>query len=206
MNEIADGPEPENDTGPVPETPPEGTTTEPSGTVDEKTAADLRREAANYRRQLRDMENKVKAYELAQMSEAERVAAERDELRAELNAATEKARRLALESAVVSAATRAGLIDPDVAVALVASTVSFDEDGAPVGVDEAVAELVRTRPYLANGTKTIPGAPPANPVRDRTAENGARVYRVSELNDRKFYEQHRDDILAAVSDGRIVED
>lgn len=173
---------------------------------EDRTVSELRKEAASYRRQVREMEAQLKEYEQAQLSEQERILAERDELRAKLTAATERTQRLALESAVVAAATRAGVIDPEVAVALVADRVTFDEDGAPIGVTEAIEELVTARPYLAGGSRTIPGAPAANPQRDRQAENGQRVYRQSELNDRTFYEQNRDDILAAVREGRIRED
>ena len=205
MSTDVEGQEPNTD--PAQEaTPPQEGTTEPAAPAEDRTVTELRKEAAKYRTQVRDMEARLKEYETAQLTEQERIAAERDDLRARLDEATARSRRLALESAVITAATRAGVIDPDVAVALVAGQVSYDDDGAPVGVEEAITELVKARPYLAGGTKTVPGAPAANPAKDRTTESGKRVYRMSELNDRKFYEAHRDDIMAAVAEGRIQED
>ena len=203
----SEGQEPEDPQGQEPTPPQEGNPTpEVPGAPEDRVVSELRKEAAKYRTQVRDMEARLKEYEQAQLTEQERITAERDELRTLLDQATTRTQRLALESAVITAATRAGVIDPEVAVALVASQVVYDDDGLPVGVDELVASLVKERPYLANSAKTIPGAPAANPQRDRTAENGKRVYRASELNDRKFYETHRDDILAAISEGRIQED
>lgn len=205
MSFDVEGQEPETD--PAQEaTPPQEGTPDPGAPDGDRAVSELRKEAAKYRTQVRDMEARLKEYEQAQLTEQERIAAERDELRAQLEQATTRSRRLALEGAVITAATRAGIIDPDVAVALVAGQVSYDDDGNPVGVNEAVTELVKARPYLAGSTKTVPGAPAANPAKDRTTESGKRIYRQSELNDRKFYEAHRDDIMTAVAEGRIQED
>lgn len=205
-DDIHEGQAPEQDEGQEPNESPVDSHQTP-GASDDRAVSELRKEAANYRRQVREMEARLKEYEQAQLSEQERIAAERDQLRADLAEATQRNRRIAVESAVIASASRLGVIDPEIAVALVAGKVDFDEDGLPVGVDEAVADLVKARPYLAAAAApTIPGAPAANPPKERQSESGKRIYSQSELNDRKFYEAHRDDILAAVSEGRISEE
>lgn len=185
-------------------TPPQG---QESGEGTDPRLAEVRREAASYRTKVRELEQQVEQLQQAQMSEQERIVAERDTLRAERDRLDNELAHMRKASAITQAAVAARVVDPELAVALLADGVSLDDDGKPVGVAEAVAQLVEAKPYLvASGTVTVPGSPAGQPPSPNRAENGKRVYRRSELADRTFYVEHRDDILAALREGRIQED
>lgn len=64
--------------------------------------------------------------------------------------------KLLVRAAVVSAAARAGALDPDVVVALLAESVPIDEAGEIAGdVSKMVADLLEDKPYLKNGTPGV---------------------------------------------------
>jgi len=100
-----------------------------------------------------------------QMSETEKLtkaAALADE---RARAAEEKATNALMRAAIVSAAQRAGAVDPDAVLALVdRSTVKVGDDGQVTGVDEAVKALLDTKQYLVGKAPTpTPGGADAGP-------------------------------------------
>lgn len=161
--------------------------------------AEARREAANYRRQLRDAEAERDRLAQAQMTEAERVAAERDRLAAELETTRAAARTAQLRAEVTAAAAAAG-IPADDAMALLAETITYDDEtGAPVGVQAAVQALAKAKPYLVQHTTPAQFGPGAT-----STPGGPVTYTRAQLADRAFYEANREDILRAANEGRIV--
>lgn len=66
----------------------------------------------------------------------------------------------ALQLAVQATATELGIVDAEVALALVRSNITFDDDGTPQGVKAALTKLLADKPYLKGGTSTSPTNPP----------------------------------------------
>ena len=100
-----------------------------------------------------------------QMSDTEKLtqAAALAEERA--RAAEERATNALVRAAVVSAATRAGAVDPDAVLALLdRSKVAVGDDGTVTGVDEAVKALLDSKQYLVGKPPTpLPGGADAGP-------------------------------------------
>lgn len=101
----------------------------------------------------------------AQMSEIERATKVAAEAEARAQALAEKATKALLRSAVMSAATRAGAVDPDAVMAFLdQSQVSIGDDDTVSGVDEAVAAVLAAKPYLvAKPSTPAPGAADGGP-------------------------------------------
>jgi len=92
--------------------------------------------------------------EAANKTELERAQAERDTLKAERDAAKAEARATRVQSAVISAASEAGAINPaDVMAVLAADAVTVKDDGTIEGVKEAVAAVLATRPHWKASNK-----------------------------------------------------
>ncbi len=72
-------------------------------------------------------------------------------------------REQALQIAVQAAAQKVGIVDAEVALALVRGGITFDEQDAPQGVEAALTELVKSKPYLRAGAGN--SANPTNPGR-----------------------------------------
>jgi len=87
-------------------------------------------------------------------TELERAQAAAKDSDAKAAAAVARANQLAVRSAITAAASRAGAVDPDLVVALLAAGTTLDDDGNVAGdVDRAVVELLEAKPYLrANGS------------------------------------------------------
>jgi len=72
-------------------------------------------------------------------------------------------REQALQIAVQAAAQKVGIVDAEVALALVRGQITFDDKGAPVEVEKAVSELAQAKPYLRAGAGN--SVNPTNPGR-----------------------------------------
>lgn len=195
-----DGLEPESDTGTLPTSPSEGTeiTSE-----EEPRTAELSRENAKWRRQVRELEAKIKAFEDAQLSEQERTVKERDELAARLASAEADLRNTRIQQAIVAEAARQQIVDPEAASMFLRDRLELDDQGYPVGVAEAVTELLKDRPYLSGSGRTpVPTAPAANPPGSKEPADG-RVFTVEQLEDREFWNANKNEIMRALAEGRI---
>jgi hypothetical protein len=65
-----------------------------------------------------------------------------------------------LQIAVQAASAKLGIVDAEVALALIRGTIEFDNDGKPQGVEAALSKLLADKPYLKAGTSTSPTNPP----------------------------------------------
>jgi hypothetical protein len=65
-----------------------------------------------------------------------------------------------LQIAVQAASAKLGIVDAEVALALIRDTIEFDNDGKPQGVEAALSKLLADKPYLKAGTSTSPTNPP----------------------------------------------
>ena len=129
----------------------------------------LRDEAAKWRRKVRELEGRLREIEESQMSEAERREkrlAEAEQARMEWET---RARMAALKAEVTTIAARQGL-DPELAWRLLdTEAVEWDEDDPlkPLGVAEALAELLQKWPHL-KAARAAAGSPAqVSPARGR---------------------------------------
>lgn len=115
--------------------------------------------------QLKDAAAKWAKFEADQMSEADKLTKAVTAAEDRAKAAEQKAATALTRAAIVSAAQRAGAIDPDAVVALVdKSTVTVGDDGQVTGVDEAVKALLDAKQYLVGKPPTpTPGGADAGP-------------------------------------------
>lgn len=118
----------------------------------------LRAEAAENRKRAKDAEEKLAQRQRDDMSDLERATAERDQAKAEAEAARAAARESLLRAEVTAAAVAANAVDPETVRVLVSGRISFDDDGQPVGVHEAVTALLVEKPYLVKTTSTGGGS------------------------------------------------
>lgn len=163
--------------GAPPSTPPSTTTATdppapPAGDVDwQKEAQKNAKESAAYRERLRTAEEALKKIEDANLTEAQRTAKERDEAVARASALEEKVKEQALKTAVFSEAAKIGVVDPDAAYLLLdKSSVKVDGDKV-TGVDKALADLVKAKPYLVNA---LNGGAPTNANRSSNTQTTAQ--------------------------------
>ena len=158
----------------------------------------LRREAAEYRKRLRELEKALKEKEEAELSEQERLQRRVAEYEARLAELERDRQERTLQYEVKLRAAAMGIVDPDAAWRLLdLAAIEFDEDGTPTNIDEALEALVKAKPYLRS--QAAPQVAPTNPARR------AQVFTRSQLRDPKFFREHREEIMAALREGRIVE-
>lgn len=146
---------------------------------DDTYIAKLRQESAGYRNKLRDTEQQLAELRQSQMSEEERREARLAELTSRNQALEDQVKAARLEAAVVAAAGRLDIVDPDAAVRLLDLTgVTYSDDGAPENIDALLNGLLEARPYLRrpDPAPTVgQSASPANPA--KAAPQGAALTR-----------------------------
>jgi chromosome segregation ATPase len=124
-------------------------------TFDAEYVAALRREAARYRTERKELEEKLKKLEEAQLSETERIANRLAELEKQQAEWMRERQELLVRSAVVSEAVGLNIIDPEAAFKLLdLASLQFDEDGRPVNIKDALTKLIKEKPYLVGSRAT----------------------------------------------------
>lgn len=162
---------------------------------------------------LEDAEAKLQEIEDAKKAEEEEKAkknGEFEKLLEDQKAENEKLRNQLNENrksqAIAKVASELGSRDPELVKQIIAGQIEVSEDGT---VDEAkVKELVEgvktDKPFLFGEPekKNIgsEGGAPQGGSEDKP------TFKRSQLQDRKFYNEHRDEILEAQGDGRIEDD
>lgn len=117
----------------------------------------VRSESAGYRTKLRETESqlealaaKVKEFEKAQMSEAEKLKTEAEEYKEKFSSLQTEVTRLKYESTVTAVAAGQNFNDPRDALELIDKSELEYEDGVPTekSVKKALKALVDSKPYL----------------------------------------------------------
>lgn len=158
----------------------------------------LRGEAAEYRRRLRELEQVVKQYEDAKLSETERLQKRLADLEQEQLAHQQERQERIVRYETMLAASKLGIIDPDAAYRLLdLASLEYNEDGTPKNLEKALRDLTRAKPYLV-------GAPSNAVTNPATGQRRAGTFTRQQIADRRFYEQHREEILQAMAEGRIA--
>jgi hypothetical protein len=142
--------------------------------AERKDRADANKEAQSMRAKLRQLEQAEAERQKASMTEQERIKAELEEARAERDRLAAQAREIVGKSAVLAAAQKAGVIDPDAVYKLLRDDLQFGDDGTPKDIDKQIAELTKAKGYLLGQ-----GTNPANPARGGAGAmtEGERLYR-----------------------------
>jgi hypothetical protein len=180
-----DVPEPEMGTeqneGVTPEQPSTETVEDPDKQALASALKEARDDAIKWRARFRDMEAAQKQRDEAELTEAERQAKRLQELEAELAERDSTTRRLALESAVALRSNALGIVDAEVAVAMLdRDALQYDDSGRPdpESLDNALRRLIKQKPYLK--VQQSAGSP-ANPARseplgETDAQKRARLF------------------------------
>lgn len=168
-----DGGEGQDPPTPAPEPTPEESSTNQS--FSKEYVEGLRQEAAKWRTELRATQEKLSDYEKAQMSDLEKAQSTAQEAQARADQLAADLHRERFDRAVVTAATRARLADPEDAIRLIdPESVTIDDDGNPnrQSLDAALSRLTKDKPYLLSSA-TATGS----------ADGGARGTGSSPSND-----------------------
>lgn len=154
----------------------------------------LRRENQGLRKRLHEQEALDQQRKEAEMTEVEKLKKQLGDYQQKEMAWANEKRAWAVQQAVQSEASRLGIIDPDAAYRLI--EVEEIEEVGP-----ALQELVKAKPYLKGaGMTSISPTNPANPARQ------PQMFTRSQLRDVKFFAEHRDEIMQAMKDGRILDE
>lgn len=106
-------------------------------------------------------------------------------------------------NAIIQAAVKAGISDPDAAVKLIErGGIKLNDDGTVEGVEDAVKSLIESKPYLKGTAPAVnSGGGPANP--DPNGTGTPPAFTRSQIEDHKFYTEHQAEIDKAVDEGRV---
>jgi len=135
-------------------------------TFDEDYVHGLNKENAKWRTNVRDLEKQVETLtqfktdaENSKKTEVERLTEEKTRLEREIVDRDTAQTVLAIKTEVRLQAQKKGIIDPDAAYALVDLTQIEYEDGKVTGVDKALNNLIKDKPYLSGENKPQPPTP-----------------------------------------------
>jgi len=146
-----------------------------------KALSKANRESAQRRKKLEEFESKEQERAEAELSEMEKLQKQIDLLNAEKEQAQKHAQEILIKSAVISQAAALNFNDPEDAFALVDKSQFEVEDGKVAGVEEALKELAKSKPYMLQ-TQRKPQALITNPGEnvtgqgDTDAQRRARLY------------------------------
>ena len=112
----------------------------------------LRRERAKFAdyAQLRQKAEEFDRLTEAQKTEAERLTARLTEAEQRVQSLRDRVRERSLRSTVVELSNKLGIVDAEVAMALLGG-VEYDDEDAPVGVEERLRDLIKAKPFLRTG-------------------------------------------------------
>jgi len=162
------GTPPEPQTGSTPPAPEGGT--QPTGTAPdgspEAELARARSEAQRFRNDLRETKKELAALKKAdqdrtdaEKTELQKMQDQVNRLTTDLSSSDSRVKDAYLEVAVVNAATKLGIVDPDAAYRLLDKRqVEYDGD-RPTNIDALLTALVEAKPYLKAPTKGGGGGP-----------------------------------------------
>lgn len=160
-------------------------------------------------------EKAKKAEELeAQQSKAEEERLEKEKKweelatkhKTEAEAARQQLKDMTVNSAIQAEAMKQGAADPEVVAKLLdRSKIEQTDDTGVTGVEEAVTALLEAKSYLKGAPNNPTVGAGSNPNPSQT-EAGTKSFKLSQLQDHKFYLEHEKDILQAQKLGLLEDD
>lgn len=138
-------------------TPPENTPPQEAGQAQlgdaGKAALDAERKARrDAEKNLKTLQDQLKAREDADKTDLQKA---QDAATASETAASDWKSRyegLVVRNQVIEAAAAARAIDPATIYALIRDNITLDDDGQPQGIDKAIKDLAKNKPFLFNTT------------------------------------------------------
>lgn len=163
-----------------------------------KSLADAKKE----RDALKKKDDEEREAKLLEEKKFQELLAEKDKKISEL---TQAQQNLLIEGRVSTAAVNAGAADIETVLKLIdRSKLTLNEDGTVTGVEEAVKALLEAKPFLKGsmnaptiGSGTNPGA---------AGNATAKRFRLSQLQDPRFYQDNLNDINQAFKLGLVEDD
>lgn len=126
---------------------------------------------------------------------------------ADAKASAEKLQQVTVNSKIQSEAAKLGIVDTEAAVILLdRSKITVNEDGTVTGAEDALKALLEAKPYLKGGAPNTPDVGSgSNPSPGQTPE-GTKKFKLSQLQDHKFFTENEKDIQAALKAGLVEND
>lgn len=150
-------------------------------------------------KQLEEAQQKAEEDRARQNGEFEKLA---DQNKAEAEKWRGQYQSAVTNNAIMAAAVKAGISDPDAAIKLIErKDIKLNDDGTVEGVEDAVKSLIESKPYLKGAAPNVNIGGPSNP--DPNGPGTPPAYTGSQVRDHKFYMEHQAEIDKAVNEGRV---
>lgn len=159
---------------------------------------DLAKEA----KELKKAEEDRKEKELEKQKEFKELS---DKYKSERDDAITKLQQSAIDNKIISLASKSGVVDLEAVLKLIGrDKITVDEHGVITGAETAIEELLKEKAYLKSGTTAPTIGSGTNPSSDGKT---AGKFTLSQIQDPKFYQEHKDEIvLAYKTPGGIIDD
>lgn len=113
---------------------------------------------------------------------------------------------LVLKNAIQSEAVKLGIVDVEAAAVLIDKTnIKVKDDGSAEGVQQALEALIAAKPYLKGTPQQQPIGTGSNPNPNQT-EAGTKKFKLSQIQDSKFWAANEKDIMQALKLGLVEDD
>jgi hypothetical protein len=115
--------------------------------------AELERDNRGYRQREKAQTDAARAKEDAERSEVEKLSAKVAELESALAEKTRREQEQSLRMASVTAASKLGFRNPDLAYRLIdPGAIEWADDGTPKGIEKMLSDVAKSDPYLVTAT------------------------------------------------------
>lgn len=160
--------------------------------------------AAQELKTLKDKQAKDEEKRLEEQNEHKTLAEQR---KAELEKRDEQIKNMTIDQALTTKLAAEGSVDIEAALKLAdRSKLSVDDNGTVTGVEDVMNALKTGKPYLFKAGDN-PSPSLGSPSNGNPGEpSGPAKFKRSQLSDRKFYNEHREEILKAAKAGLIEDD
>lgn len=162
---------------------------------------ELREQAAEAKK-LKEAQEKADEEKLKEQEKWQELANKKSE---EAQSLQEKYQKLQVNQALTVKLVAAGVVHLEDALKLAdTSKLEVSDDGEVKGVEDVVKELQEGKAYLFNKVNSHVGNP-TNP-NNSGGQGGPAKFKRSQLQDPKFYQEHREEIIKAMKSGLIEDD
>lgn len=159
-------------------------------------------EAKKERDELKAAQSKAEEDRLKANQEFEKLAQKNAQERDEFKTKAEQAE---INAEVVRIAASQGAVDLNAVKKLIDKEgIKLDDAGSIIGAEEAVKKLIESSPYLFNKGNNAPTI--GNPTSPGNNNTGAKRFKLSQLNDARFYRDNYKDIQEAFKHGMVEND
>lgn len=160
-------------------------------------------DAAKKAKEYEEKEAQREIEEKKKKGEWEQVAKNAEE---KLTAAEQRYQTAITDNRIQSEAAKLGVVDLEAVTKLIdRSQIKVADDGSVTGVEESVKSLLESKPYLKGTGETVTTVGQGtSPGQGET--NGLKRFKMSQLQDAKYYRENEKDILASMKVGLVEDD